>query len=741
MAAPMVIALWPGAAALAQGNGKGDGLITLEEIYSPDDDQRIDFSGSVPRITWLDDDHWLQQSGDEEDDEPLMRVEASTGKAEPFYDADKLVEALVALAGVDEEDAKSLAAGTQKMTSDRTGVLLELANDLFYYRYGADRVQRLTHDPAVEVGAEFSPDGRWVSFVRDYNLHLVEIESGRERSLTDTGSPELFLGRLDWVYQEEIYGRGNFKGYWWSPDSRYLVYLRLDEAPVREFTVVDHLPTELDTEITNYPKAGSPNPRVTLGVAPVVGGETRWIDTQQYQPIEHLIVRVDWTPQLEEGSEKQSEQIVYQVQDREQTWLDLNYADPLSGKTTRLFRETTEAFVNVTGQPHWLDDGTFLWLSERTGFQHLYHYDAEGKLLRQLTKGQWEVGTLYGVDEDEGWVYFAGRHHSPIAPHLYRVSLEGGEPTRLSKREGSHRATFNPGFSQYVDVWSDFTTPPQARLHDAEGKELRVVEENRVEELDRYRWGTVEQLQVKTRDGFEMEALLIKPPDFDPRKRYPVLQYNYGGPHSPVVRNAWGGRRFVWHQMLAQKGYVIWMCDNRSASGKGIEPTWEAYRRMGEVELGDIEDGVSWLKKQRWVDPERIGIWGWSYGGFMASYALTHSKSFKAGIAGAPVTDWRLYDSIYTERYMRMPQKNQDGYDATSVVEAAKDLHGELLLIHGTMDDNVHLQNSIQLAYELQKAGKEFEMMVYPKSRHGIRDRDLRFHLQRLMTDFILRKL
>jgi dipeptidyl-peptidase-4 len=246
---------------------------------------------------------------------------------------------------------------------------------------------------------------------------------------------------------------------------------------------------------------------------------------------------------------------------------------------------------------------------------------------------------------------------------------------------------------------------------------------------------------VPARDGFPMEAVLIKPPDFDPAKRYPVLQYNYGGPHAPVVADAWGGSRYLWHQYLAQRGYVIWMCDNRSASGKGIRPTWEAYRRMGAVELRDIEDGVAWLRQQPWVDPARIGIWGWSYGGFMAAYSLTHSKSFAMGIAGAPVTDWRLYDTIYTERYMRMPQNNPEGYRETSVIEAAADLSGKLLLVHGTIDDNVHLQNTLQLAYELQKADKEFELMLYPKSRHGVRDRKQELHLYRAMTRFVMANL
>jgi dipeptidyl-peptidase-4 len=246
---------------------------------------------------------------------------------------------------------------------------------------------------------------------------------------------------------------------------------------------------------------------------------------------------------------------------------------------------------------------------------------------------------------------------------------------------------------------------------------------------------------VRTRDGFVMEAVMIKPPNFDPSRKYPVYQQTYAGPHAPQVRNGWGGTNYLYHQFLAQQGLIVWICDNRSASGKGAESTWAAYQRLGETELADIEDGLAWLKQQPWVDGARIGINGWSYGGFMTSYALTHSKSFAMGIAGGSVTDWTLYDSVYTERFMRMPQNNPDGYKRTSVIGAAKDLSGKLLLVHGTMDDNVHMQNTIRLAYELQKAGKPFELMVYPKSRHGVSDPQLRRHMQTMMFEFTKRTL
>jgi len=275
----------------------------------------------------------------------------------------------------------------------------------------------------------------------------------------------------------------------------------------------------------------------------------------------------------------------------------------------------------------------------------------------------------------------------------------------------------------------------------ADGTLERVINENKVDALSQYKLGTPEFMTVKTRDGFEMDAMMIKPPDFDANKKYPVLQYTYAGPHAQSVVDRWGGSRYMWHQLLAQKGYIIWVCDNRTASGKGIESTFPVYKQMGVGELADIEDGVSYLKSLPYVDGDRIGIWGWSYGGFMTSYTLTHSKSFKAGIAGGIVADWRLYDSIYTERYMRTPENNKEGYDRTSVLKSAKDLHGRLLIIHGMMDDNVHMQNSTQLAFELQKAGKQFDMMFYPTQRHGLSNQAQVKHWYQMMTEWVLKNL
>ena len=710
-------------------------MLTVEDIF--DATKRVNFNGTTPSIRWLKDGtHYLLSNEASRRDVPrLQKVDAATGEAVPFFDSAKMQAAFAALPGVSAQDARQLSnRGSYQMNPNETAVLINWANDLFYYEFGSERAVRLTSSPEEEVGEGFSPDGRMVSFVRENNLYVEDLGmQRRERALTRDGSAKILNGRLDWVYQEEIYGRGNFGAYWWSPDSASIAYLRFDERPVPEFTVVDHIPYDQTLEVTSYPKAGDPNPIVKLGIVNAIGGETRWIDTFKYEPTDFLISRVTWTPD--------SKKVAFQAQNREQTFLDLNFADARDGKSSNVIHETTKAWVSAIDDPTWLDDGSFLWQSERTGWRHLYHYAADGKLIKQVTDGKWEFRSLEGVDEKNGLVYFSGTEHSQIAAQGYSIKLDGTGLTRLTTTEGTHRIDVSPANNFFLDVWSDINTPPQVRLFDGGGKLVRVLAENKVDALKNYKLGTTELMQVKTRDGFVMDAMMIKPPDFDPKKKYPVMTFTYSGPHAPQVRNAWGSTTYLWHQLLAQKGYIMWVCDNRTASGKGAESTWPVYKNFGELELRDLEDGVSWLKSQSYVDGSRIGIWGWSYGGFMTSYALTHSQSFKIGISGGTVADWRDYDSVYTERYMGTPQNNPDGYKRSSPVTSAKNLSGKLLLIHGAIDDNVHMANTVQFVYELQKAGKQFQLMVYPKSRHGVTDPLLVTHMRQMMTDFIVGNL
>jgi len=437
------------------------------------------------------------------------------------------------------------------------------------------------------------------------------------------------------------------------------------------------------------------------------------VDTSKYSTGEHLIVAAGWTPD--------SGQVAYQLQDREQTWLDLNLGDPNSGATKTLLRETTKAWVARNGPAIWLKDGSFLWPSERTGFQHIFHYAADGSLLKQVTSGRWEADTLYGVDEQTGWIYFMGTEHDPIGRDLYRVKIDGTGFTRLSRSDGTHTAVFNPSFSMYVGTWSDINTPPEVRLHRADGAEVRVIDRNEIPALKDYKLSKPEFVHVKTRDGFVLEAELIKPPDFDPSKKYPVFEHTYSGPHAPQVRNAWGGTSGLYYQLLAQKGIVVWICDNRSASGKGAESAWVAYQRLGETELADLEECLGYLKAQPWIDASRVGLDGWSYGGFMTLMAMfTQPGVFAAGAALRPVTDWANYNDGYTSAILNDPQSDSTAYRRSSPIFHAEGLQGRLLICHGMVDDNVLFYDTVRLTQRLIELGKAgWNVAMYPAERHG----------------------
>lgn len=703
--------------------------ITLEAVYDPT--TRVLFSGAIQSgFDWIDDTTFIWPKKNGQGDFVEWRLfDVTTGKQRPLIHRAKLAQALEA-AGLPAKVAVE-AAESEDVVFDakKSAVLLDVSDDIYLYSFTRGTATRLSSVPGEEEEATFSPDGQRVAFVRNNDLFVTDL-AGRERRLTTDGGAKKLNGELDWVYQEEIYGRGTWKGYWWSPDSTRIAFLQLDETPVPEYTVVDDIPYRPDLEVYPYPKAGDPNPRVALKVAPAAGGQIIDVDLERYGGGEFLIVNVAWTGD--------GETLIYQVQNREQSWLDLAAAD-MDGKSRILFRETTKAQVEALGNPVWLDDGTFLWLSERTGWRHIYHYKADGTLVRQVTNGEWEARVLHGTDDT--YAYFSGTERSHIGSDVYRIRLDGTGLQRVSTEAGTNSATFSPSMRHYVGKWNDIRTPDQVRVHRNDGKIVHVVEENRVPALGEYQWSNPEFMQVKTRDGFVMEAMMIKPPNFDPSKKYPVYQYLYGGPHAQSVRNAWGGLRGMFHQLIAQQGVIVWACDNRTASGKGAASTWGLYKNFGASELRDLEDSTAWLKQQPYVDGSRFLISGWSYGGFMVTYAMTHSTSFSAGIAGGSVTDWRDYDSIYTERYMLMPQNNPDGYRNASPRFAAKNLHGKLLLIHGATDDNVHVQNTMQFAHELQQHGKQFEMMIYPKTRHSVTEKKTQFHLQGLMLEFVRREL
>ena len=698
-------------------------VASAQQALQPIDMFRLDYfmtMGAEDPVAWLDGQHYLVFDAGKQPRGPSSwyRVVARTGARSEYVDKMSLVRSLNA----DEAAGAIEDAANWTWAEDHARFVVNVGGDLF--AAGLDgEATRLTNTPEVEeVGVRFSPDGETVAFIADYNLHVVPADGGDVRALTTAGHSDLFYGRLDWVYQEELYGRGNFQGYWWSPDSQRIALLKLDESPVEEFVLVSDVPARPEVERTNYPKVGEPNPVVEIGAIDVASGEAKWFDVSDYPAEDRLVVRVTWTPD--------SAEVFFQVQNREQTWLDMCAGDVASGGSRLVWRETSDCWVEAGPEPVWVQDGAaFLWLSERDGYKHVYRFGRSGEPQGRLTQGAWQVKELVSVDERAGCAYVLSDQGSKIQTHLYRVPLAGGELQRITAGRGTHDVDMAPDHKSFVTHWSDAETPGCVSLRDLDGDELRAIATSKPQMMTRFGVQFPEFFQIETRDGFEMEAMLIKPADYDASKQYPVVQFTYSGPHAPRVRDRWGGRDFLWHNLLAQQGYVVFCCDNRSASGKGRTFAKACWRKLGQSELQDLSDGVDWLIEQGVADPGRVAIWGWSYGGYQTLYNLTHSKKWAAGVAVNPVTDWRLYDTIYTERYGGLPSNNAAGYEQGSVTNAAKDLHGHLMLVAGAMDDNVHMQNSFQFLHAMQQAQKDCDFMVYPRVRHGIGDLQQQVHL------------
>ncbi len=609
--------------------------------------------------------------------------------------------------------------------------------NLYLYDLQEERFRILTRTELPQRGAKFSPDSQWIGVVRGDNLWTIRVETGEERQLTSDASPTRYNGRLGWVYEEELYLND---GWVWSPDSRRIAYFQQDESEVPEVLLPQYDDLHGRPRITRYPKAGDPNPKTRIGILSLDDAQTRWLPLSSHpeNPEEECYQsRIQWTP---DGGG-----LLIQRIPRLQNRLELLYADVGSGEIRRVLVEEDAAWVSPQGDLTFLPTEPpaptqFLWQSSRDGNAHLYLYNLQGERLRQLTAGAWDVTGVCGVSHQERQVYFQAALPAHTERSLLRVSLGGGEPVRLTESEGWHSAQFSEDASRFIHLHSTLNSPTRAMVREADGSlldEWIACSLPGWESLTDARW---EMFSFTAEDGETLYGRMLKPAGFDPSRRYPVLMYNYGGPESQVVTNSWGGKAGLWYHLLAQEGFLVCAVDNRGTGARGREFAKITYLRLGQWETRDQIEGAKYLASLPFVRPDRIGIWGWSYGGYMAALCLLQGADhFHAAAAIAPVTDWTLYDTIYTERYMRRPADNPEGYREGSPVTHAEKLKGRLLLVHGTMDDNVHFQHTARLASALQDAGKPFETMFYPGKHHGIEDRHL--HLYTLMTEFFCRHL
>jgi dipeptidyl-peptidase-4 len=639
-----------------------------------------------------------------------------------------VIDTIAVPADLKEEDADTMTITSYEWAKTGPLMMFQFNGEIFTFDRKSGEVLRRTKNDKSEENTEFSPDGKKIAFTRDNDIWALDIETGAETRLTTTGSDTLMNGVLDWVYEEELFSRGDTKAYWWSPDGKKIAFLQFDESPVPAFPIVDFIPVHNTTESQRYPKAGDPNAVVRVGVVDVSGGDVAWmkVDTTD----DSYIARVWW---LRDGEHLALEKLT-RAQDR----LTLYFADARTGDLREVLSETSDTWVDVSDTKHYYEtEDRFVWSSDRDGFVHLYLYGNDGTLLRSLTQGPWDVSDLDHVDEKRGLVHFTALEKSVLERHLYRVSEKEGAPVRVTMRDGTHDVAFSPDGRYFIDRFSSATEPRIITVHESSGKELFTLDKADRSDLDAYALPAMELLTFTSDEGVAFHASMIKPLDFDPAKKYPVIVYTYGFPNSHVVRNAWGRSTYLWHAAMAGRGFIVFSMDNRGAYGRGKEWAAADFKRLGLKGLDDQVAGAEYLASLSYVDSARIGIWGWSGGGTMTALAMLRAPGvFKAGAAVAPVTDWRLYDSIYTERYMRLPKDNEDGYRDASPANFANGLQGALLLVHGTADDNVHVQNTMVLVKKLIKAGKQFDLMVYPGGGHGIGGNTERKHLFTKLTQF-----
>ncbi|NQT26473.1 S9 family peptidase [candidate division KSB1 bacterium] len=614
---------------------------------------------------------------------------------------------------------------------DGQSILIPSAHDIVLVSMPDQKTKQLTDDPDEERDPAFSPDGKYLAYLKHWNLQILNLQTGDEIPLTTHGTGDLLIGRFDWVYEEEFHIRTGFS---WSPDSRSIAFYELDTSREPEVPITDYLPLQNTVEYLKYTKAGNPNALVRIGVVSVQSKKTVWMDLGNQK--DQYIPRIHWLPD--------GEHLVIQRLNRKQNRLDLLIADIRTGRSRVVITEEDKhGWVEFPEEFFFLEkQSRFIWLSERSNWNHAYLCDLNGRVIRPLTSGNWNVTEVLHLDEEDGWLYFRGTKTSPLERQLYRVSLDGGPVQRISDETGTHSVQFSDDGRYYLDVFSSIDTPPRTTLHQSDGQLVRLIEKGDIPALKDYELSTPEFFTIPTEAGFELNAFLMKPKDFDPTHKYPVLVYTYGCPGSQIVYNSWTrGQGDLWHQLMLQQGTLIFGLDNRGMDHMGNAFKNLAYRDLSKG-LDDLITGAQYLKHLAFIDSTRIGIHGWSGGGWMTCLAMTKGAGyFKAGAAVAPMTDLRNYDTIWMERYMGLPDDNPKGYASSNVLDFAGSLEGSLLLIHGVVDDNVHFANTMQLVQTLQDSGKTFEMMAYPNKKHSIRGKSARIHLYKKMTDFFLKNL
>lgn len=640
-------------------------------------------------------------------------------------------------------DSKPLIFGEYTFSADEKMLLVPTASEPIYRHSSRSdfvvidlekrRCDYLSKTGGKQMYAAFSPNGKHVAFVRDNNLFVKELLSGKELQITRDGKQnEIINGASDWVYEEEFALKESF---FWSPDNRRLAFLRFDESKVKEFNMAMYgslYPAEYKYK---YPKAGEENARVSAWVydlekantIPIQAGE----DANQYLP------RMQWN--------SNGTGLCITRMNRHQNHLELLMADPTTGAVKLLMEEKNQTYIDIHDNLRFLKDGkTYLWSSELGGFNRLYVYDMNGKPLRALTSNTMDVTEVYGVDEKNGLVWFEAAYPNPMSRSIFSVKLNGKDQKLFLPVGGHQSAEFSSNFSYALVTRSSASTPFHFALYDGKGKQIRVLEDNKKlqETLKDYPVQPKEFMQIPNGQGEMLNAWMIKPRNFDASKKYPVFMTVYGGPGHNTVEDQWEGANFLWYQYLAQKGYLVVSVDNRGTQFRGEAFKKSTYKQLGKLETEDQMAAARYLGGLPYVDAARIGIQGWSYGGYMSSLCITKgAELFKMAIAVAPVTNWRYYDSIYTERFMQTPQENASGYDDNSPINHVSMLKGKYLLVHGTADDNVHYQNAVEMVSALQRANKQFDFMIYPDKNHGINGPGTRLHLYTMMTDYILKNL